>query len=781
MRLAVAALTTMLLSAGAFADIFQLGSIQVNGLQRVSLGSVLRALPIQEGDQVNSDDAQEWIRALYQTGYFTDVRAIRDGDRLVFEVTERPAIASVEFRGNRTIPSDTLERVFSDVGLAEGEIFSQSLLEGLELELERQYSSQGRYNATVTPTVTPLTLNRVRVELVISEGPVATIDHIDFTGNRVFTSEELRAALQMRETNSARYPFQWIARRNRFGQAQLSGDIARLEDYYFDRGYLDYRLESHQVSISDNKSDITLIYNLIEGEPYELSGIRLTGDLVGLDEELNRLVDVTVGERYSRVAITNIQTAITDALGARGYAFADVQAQLDPDRDNLTVDVTLRVNPGKPVYVNRIEIRGNTSTNDEVIRREVRQLERALVINQNIRQSRGRLERLGYFSRVDIRMQRIEGRDDLVDIIVEVEETPSSTITGSIGYSDATGLFLEGRLDQRNFQGRGYNLSASVLVNETEQNYNLSFEDPYFTVTGVSRGIELFYRRTEFSALTFSTYATNTLGGRLSLGYPLSENNRINYSVGYSQDELFLSDSAPVEMTDFRAANGDAYDIIDARISLSHNSLNGTFKATEGRRANLTTEVATPLGDLTYYRITGSAEQYFPINEEYTVRLHTRLGYGNGYGDQDRLPFYRNFYGGGVRSVRGFRPGALGPLSTPNLDGDGEPLRGPSPIGGNIRVEYGAELVVPTPLVRDQGPFRTSLFIDGGNVFSDQCLSGNVNCQNGIDLSEIRYAAGIDLTWITPMAPLSFSYAWPLNARDGDLTRNFAFTIGLAY
>ncbi|MHA7881024.1 MAG: outer membrane protein assembly factor BamA [Saccharospirillum sp.] len=781
MRLAVAACVTLLLSAGVLAESFQVSSIQVNGLQRVSLGSVLRALPIREGDPVDSDNAQDWIRALYQTGYFTDVRAIRDGNRIVFEVTERPAIESVSFRGNRTIPSDTLERVFSDVGLAEGEIFSQSLLEGLELELERQYSSQGRYNATVAPTITPLTLNRVRVELVITEGPVATIDHIEFSGNRVFTSEELRAALQLRETNSGRYPFQLIARRNRFGQAQLSGDIARLEDFYFDRGYLDYRLESHQVSIADNKSDITLIYNLVEGEPYDLSGIRLTGDLVDLDDELNALVNVDEGERYSRAEITAIQTAITDALGERGYAFADVQPQLVPDRDNLTVDVTLRVNPGKPVYVNRIEVRGNTATNDEVIRREVRQLERALVVNRNIRQSRGRLERLGYFSRVDIRTQRIEGRDDLVDIIIEVEETPSSTITGSIGFSDATGLFLEGRLDQRNFQGKGYNLSASVLVNETEQNYSLSFEDPYFTVSGVSRGIELFYNRTEFSALTFSTYATNTLGGRLSLGYPLSENNRINYSIGYSRDELFLSDSAPQEMTEFRAANGDQYEIIDTRVSWSHNSLNGTYKATDGRRLNLTAEVATPLGDLTYYRLTGTAEQYFPINDDYTIRLHSRLGYGDGYGDQDRLPFYRSFYSGGVRSVRGFRPGSLGPLSTPNLDGDGNPLRAPSPIGGNIRVEYGAELVIPTPLVRDQGPFRTSLFVDAGNVFSDQCFRGNENCDNGVDLSDIRYAAGIDLTWVTPLAPLSFSYAWPLNARDGDLTRNFAFTIGLAY
>lgn len=780
MKFVVAAALALVFSATAMAETFRLDSLTVNGLQRVSLGSVLQALPVQEGDQVDASDADNWLRDVYSTGYFSDVQVLRDGNALLFEVTERPAINSVDFSGNSVIPTETLERVMSDVGLEEGEIFNQSLLEGIELELERQYSIQGRYNATVEPEVTPLSLNRVDVELVISEGPVAKIEHIEITGNAVFTDEELQAALRLRET-SKRYPFQFIARRNRFGQAQLTGDLARLEDYYLDRGYLDFRLESHQVSISDDKSDITLVLNVFEGEPYRVSGLSLTGDLVDLDEQLRALIDVADGDVYSRVEISDLSSRINDVLGDQGYAFAEVDSELSPDRTARTVDVTLSVNPGKPVYVNRIEIRGNSETNDEVIRRELRQLERALVINRNIRQSRQRLERLGYFSQVDIRTQRIEGRDDLVDLIVTVEETTNSQITGSIGYSDVSGFFTEAKIEQKNFQGKGYDFSASVTVNNSEQNYNLSFEDPYYTIYGVSRGIDLYYRRTDFSEQTFRTYATNTAGGRLRLGYPLSENQRITYGIGYSQDELFLSDSAPQEMTDFRDSNGDDYEIIDTRLSWNLNSLNGTFKASRGRQLNLSGEVATPLGDLTYYRLTGSAEQYFPINDQYSIRLHSDLGYGNGYGDAERLPFYKNFYSGGVRSVRGYQFGSLGPLSTPNLDGNNQPLDDPSPIGGNIKIEYGAELLIPMPFVQSQDAFRAALFVDGGNVYSDDCRTGNSNCSEGVELADLRYAAGIDITWITPIAPLSVSYAWPLNAREGDLERNFAFTIGIGY
>ncbi|PTY37179.1 outer membrane protein assembly factor BamA [Saccharospirillum sp. MSK14-1] len=776
MKSAGAALMTMLLSVGALAAPFELSAITVNGLQRVSLGSVLQALPIQEGDRVDTDNAADWLRAINDTGYFNDARVSREGDELIFDVTERPAIHRVEFSGNKSIPTDSLERVMENVGLDEGEIYSQSLLEGIELELERQYSLQGRYNASVDLVVTPLSLNRVDIELDISEGPVAKVDHIEITGNRIFTDAELLDALQMRETSSTRYPFQFIARRNRFGQAQLTGDESRLENYYLDRGYLDFRLESTQVSIADNKSAITLVYNVHEGEPYTLSNVELTGDLVGLDDELNALVTAEPGDTYSRLTIANISSNITNELGERGYAFADVRPQLEPDADTLTVSVTLQVNPGQPVYVNRIEIRGNTATNDEVIRRELRQLERGLVINRNIRQSRARLERLGYFSSVNINTRRVSGRDDLVDLVVEVEETTNSQITGSIGFSDASGIFAEARVDQKNFQGKGYDFSASVTVNESQQSYNLSFNDPYFTINGVSRGIDLFYRRTDFSSTTFDTYATNTFGGRLTLGYPIAENQRVNYALGYSQDELFVSDSAPQELTDFKDNNPGTYDIVDARVSWVYNSLNGTFKATRGRQMTVATEVATPLGDLTYYRLTAGAEQYFPINDQYSIRLHTDLGYGGGYGESSQLPFYKNFYSGGVRSIRGYQPNSLGPLGTPQtVDDDADP------IGGNIKVEYGAELLVPMPLVEDQSTFRTSLFIDGGNVFTDNCRAGNSGCDEGVDIREMRYAAGIDVTWITPLAPLSLSYAWPLNAQDGDQEKSFAFTIGLSY
>lgn len=775
MRSACAALTAMLLSVGAVAAPFELSAITINGLQRVSLGSVLQALPIQEGDRVDSDNAADWLRAINETGYFNDARVLREGNELIFELTERPAIHTVEFSGNKAIPTESLERVLENVGLNEGEIYSQSLLEGIELELERQYSLQGRYNASVDLVVTPLSLNRVDLELDISEGPVASVDHIEITGNQVFTDAELLDALQMRETSS-RYPFQFINRRNRFGQAQLTGDESRLENYYLDRGFLDFRLESTQVSIADNKSAITLVYNVHEGEPYTLSNIELTGDLVGLDEELNALVTAEPGDNYSRLAIANIGSNITSELGERGYAFADVRPLLEPDRDALTVAVNLQVNPGQPVYVNRIEIRGNTATNDEVIRRELRQLERGLVINRNIRQSRARLERLGYFSSVDISTRRVSGRDDLVDLVVTVDETTNSQITGSIGFSDASGVFAEARVDQKNFQGKGYDFSASVTVNESQQLYNLSFEDPYFTINGVSRGIDLFYRRTDFSSATFDTYASNTFGGRLTLGYPIAENQRVNYALGYSQDELFVSESAPREMTDFKDNNPGTYDIVDARMSWTYNTLNGTFKATRGRQMTLATEVATPLGDLTYYRLTAAAEQYLPINDQFSFRLHTDLGYGGGYGDSTELPFYKNFYSGGVRSIRGYVPNSLGPLGTPQTLGDEA-----DPIGGNIQVEYGAELLIPMPLVQDQSSFRTSLFLDGGNVFTDHCRADNTACSEGIDFSEMRYAAGIDVTWITPLAPLSLSYAWPLNAQDGDQEKSFAFTIGLSY
>lgn len=762
------------------ADSFVIDDIQVTGLQRVSLGTVLAELSVAAGDLVAEKNASVWLREVYRTGFFDSVDISRVANALVIEVVERPAIESLEFSGNSTLPSERLEAVFADVGLVKGEIYNPSLLENLQLELEKQYGYQGRYNARVDEEVTALTRNRVAIKLTISEGPVARIKDIKLVGNRLFTAAELAEVLELQETRSGSI-FQLISRKNNYSSAALTGDLQRLEDYYFDRGYLDFVVESRQVAISENKADISIAINMSEGERYTVARVDVIGDLKQLDEEIWAEVQVQPGDIYSRQATTAGVNAIKRLLGERGYAFAQVRDIRQPDREASTVDVLFQVVPGLPVYVNRIVIQGNSATNDEVIRRELRQLERALLINERINLSRARLQRLGYFSSVDIRTQRLPGEDDLVDVIVTVEEAKDTVFNIAGGYAEGSGFFAEASFQQNNFFGRGVDFSTSVNVNSTTQNYQLSIENPFFTLDGVSLGTDLFYENSDYSDATFSTYATNSLGGQVSVGYPLSENQRVSYGVGISRDELFLSDSAAtLEMTDFLATNGSLYDITSTRFGWRHNTLNGTIKADAGESLSVGLELAVPPGELNYYRSTVAAQKFIKFADNLALRFHTDLGYGSGFGSEG-LPFYKNFYSGGARSVRGYQYGSLGPLGTAPLDEDGEPSFTASPIGGNIKTEFGVELVLPTPLVDDQRAYRTALFIDSGNVFSDQCRSDNPNCENGFQFDELRYAAGIDFTWITPIAPLSFSYAWPLNAREDDYTTNFSFNIGISY
>ncbi|MDX1474699.1 MAG: outer membrane protein assembly factor BamA, partial [Reinekea sp.] len=578
-------------AALAAAESFTVDNIVVNGLQRVSLGSVLTELSISKGDMADEADASNWLHQVYQTGYFYSVDIERLDNDLVFNVVERPAIESIEFDGNSTIPTETLKMVFEDVGLAKGEIYSQSLLESIQLELEKQYGTQGRYNAQVTADITALTRNRVSVKLNISEGPVAKIKHIQLVGNRVFGREELQDVIQLQETRPASF-WQGLGKRNHFSSAALTGDLQRLEDFYFDRGYLDFSVVSKQVSISENKADIAIALNVVEGEPYTISKVDITGDLKHLADEIGELVTVQAGEVYSRADVTVVVADIKELLGEYGYAFAQVRDFRQPNPETNEVDVIIQVNPGYPVYVNRIIIQGNVATNDEVIRRELRQLERALVVNKNIRTSKARLERLGYFSSVNIKTQAIATRNDLVDLIVTVEEAKDSQINISGGYSDGSGFFGEFSVKQNNFMGAGVDFSASVNVNESTQNYQLSVDNPFFTLDGVSLGTDLYYRHSKFSDITFSTYKTNTYGGRLKLGYPLSENQRISYGFGLSHDELFLNESnATLEMTDFRAQNGSEYNIATAQIGWSYNTLNGTLKADDGAQASLNVEL----------------------------------------------------------------------------------------------------------------------------------------------------------------------------------------------
>ncbi|MBU2862409.1 outer membrane protein assembly factor BamA [Reinekea forsetii] len=770
-----------LISAQAVgAATFKVDGIEVVGLQRVSLGSVLSVLTVREGDVVEEQDANRWLREAYKTGYFYNVELSREDNRLIFEVTERPAIEKVSFDGLKSIPTESFEAVLKDVGLAEGEIYNPALLENIQLELEKQYGVQGRYNAVVESTVTPLTRNRVSIDLAIEEGPVAKIAYIHFLGNELYSDEELARALQLQKSGSSLWHF--VNKRNHYSSAALAGDKQRLEDFYFDRGHLSYQLDSNQVSISENKSDISMAFNVTEGPIFSISDVELTGDLLHLGAELEQAVTLTSGQVYSRKDVSLVVRNLTELLSEEGYAFASVRDGFELNTENNTVKVTINVQPNSLVYVNRILIQGNIATNDEVIRRELRQLEGALVINNNIRASKARLERLGYFTNVSIQTQRITGRTDLVDLVVRVAEAKDSQINIAGGYAGGSGFYGEFSLKQTNFMGRGVDFSATLNANKTTQNYSISVDNPYFTLDGVSLGADLYYRHSDYSDTTFGTYATNAAGGRVTLGYPLSENQRVSYGVGLANEELFLSDTlATQEMLDFREANGDVYSNVTTKFGWNYNTLNGSIKADKGRFASANIEVAVPPGDLSYFRSTFNAQQFVHFDKNLALRFHTDLGYGGGLGDSGLLPFYKNFYAGGSRSVRGYQQGGLGPLGTPQTDESGTELTDPSPIGGNIKVEYGVDFIIPTPIVSNQNAYRTSLFIDAGNVFTDQCATTNTRCESGILWDEIRYSAGVDFTWITPIAPLSFSYAWPLNNKPDDYVTNFSFNIGISY
>ncbi len=768
-------------STSLAAQSFVVNRIDVQGLQRVSLGNVLSELSIRDGDLIDEADASEWIHQIYDLGYFYSVDVSRENDDLVIDVVERPAIENVDFTGNDSFPTDSLEGVFADVGLSQGEIFSQSLLENIQLELEKQYGSQGRYNAQVEAVLTPLTRNRVDIELVITEGPVAKIKHLEFVGNDVFDDIELYDVVDIRTSDTIAF-WKFLSKKDQFSTAALIGDVQRLEDFYFDRGYLDFKIESQQVSISENKADISIALNVSEGSAYQISAVEIAGDLKHLSDDINALNTLQTGQTYSRADVQNIVSQMTTLAGEYGYAFANIRDYQVADADTHTVKVFFQVQLGLPVYVNRIIIQGNSSTNDEVIRRELRQLERALLINDKLKLSKSRLERLGYFKTVSVRTQKVTGRDDLVDIIVDVEEAKDSQINISGGYSQSSGMFASLALTQSNFAGAGVDFSAAVTVDEDTKNYTLSVENPYFTLEGVSLGLDLFYENTDYSDSSSTIYATDSIGGVVTVGYPLSENQRVSYGLGAKHDSLYLDDElAFQEMADFAGEFGSEYDVITGEFGWVYNTLNGTIKADDGAKVSSSLEVATVPGDLEYYRVKLAAQKYFNIEDNLAFRVHTDLGYGNGYGANQSLPFFENYFAGGASSVRGFEYGSLGPKGTPQLDTDGEEMTTPTAVGGNIKIEYGAELLIPTPFVKDQSAFRTSLFLDAGNVFTSNCSAGSAYCSEGIDFSEIRYSVGVDVTWITIFAPLSFSYGIPLNARSGDNIQNFAFNIGISF
>ncbi len=785
-RLLLPAVISALIISEAHAAPFTVSDIRVNGLQRVSAGSVFGALPLNVGETVDERQLAEATRSLFKTGFFEDIQLSRDGDVLIVTLLERPSISSVEIEGNKAISKDDLLKGLKQSGLAEGEIFQQATLDGVRNELQRQYVAQGRYSANIEAKVIAQPRNRVALKIDVTEGSVASIQHINVVGNKVFKDEELIDLFELKTKN-------WLSffrNDDKYAREKLSGDLERVRSYYFDRGYINMDITSTQVSITPDKKHVYVTVNIDEGEQYTIREVKLSGDLKVPEEQIKALLLSREGQVFSRQVMTTTSELITRRLGNDGYTFANVNGVPQTHDEDNTVSLTYVVDPGKRAYVNRINFRGNTKTMDEVLRREMRQMEGGWASTYLIDQSKTRLERLGYFKEVNVETPQVPGTDDQIDVNYSVEEQPSGSITASVGFAQNAGLILGGSISQSNFLGTGNRVSLGLTRSEYQSNYNFSFVDPYWTVDGVSLGYNGFFRTTDYDKLDVdvSSYSVDSFGGGINVGYPINETSRLNFGLGAQQDKLKTGRYTVDEIMEFVGDEGETYTNFKASAGWSQSTLNRGLMATRGYSQSLTAEVTVPGSDLSFYRLDYRGQLFKPLTKNYTLRFHTDLGYAESYGSTSELPFYEHYYAGGFNSVRGFKDSSLGPRSTPSSgkypgtirDYDQEEL----PFGGNVLIQGGVELLFPMPFVKDQRSLRTVLFWDVGNVFDTHCSSAQKKRNEsgcGIDYDSLASSVGVGLTWVTAMGPLSFSLGVPVKKPDNADTQVFQFSLGQTF
>ncbi|WP_339510710.1 outer membrane protein assembly factor BamA [Pseudomonas sp. RL_15y_Pfl2_60] len=796
-RLLLPVVLAALMIAEVHAESFTISDIRVNGLQRVSAGSVFGALPLNVGGEADDRSLVEATRELFKTGFFQDIQLGRDGNVLVITVVERPSISSIEIEGNKAITTEDLLKGLNQSGLEEGEIFQRATLEGVRNELQRQYVSQGRYSAEIETEVIPQPRNRVALKVNINEGEVAAIQHINVVGNTVFPDEDLMSLFELKTTN-------WLSffkNDDKYAREKLSGDLERLRSYYLDRGYINMDIASTQVSITPDKKHVYITVNINEGEKYKIRDVRLSGDLKVPEDEVRKLLLVKEGQVFSRKVMTTTSELITRRLGNEGYTFANVNGVPTPHDDDHTVSVMFVVDPGKRAYVNRINFRGNTKTEDEVLRREMRQMEGGWASTYLIDQSKTRLERLGFFKEVNVETPAVPGTDDQIDVNYSVEEQASGSITASVGFAQNAGLILGGSITQNNFLGSGNKVSLGLTRSEYQSRYNFGFVNPYWTPDGVSLGYNLFFRETDYDELDtdVASYSVDSYGAGMSIGYPISETSRLTYGLTVQQDDIDTGIYTVDEIYDFLEEEGDSYLNFKASIGWSESTLNRGVLANRGHSQSLVLETTIPGSDLSFYKLDYRGQIFTPLTDNYTMRFHTQLGYGDSYGSTSELPFYEHYYAGGFNSVRGFEDSSLGPRSTPSVvrndqgeivygvqDANGrytDPDQDPLPFGGNVLVQGGAELLFPLPFVKDQRSLRTSLFWDVGNVFDTNCSSSQKaesdSCE--ISLGNMASSVGVGLTWITALGPLSFSLAMPVKEPDDADTQVFQFSLGQTF
>lgn len=770
MKKLVASILLALSGAAALAaDDFVISDIRVDGLERISAGTVYTYLPVQKGDRLDRGRAAEALRALYKTGFFKDVRLDRQGDILVVTVVERPAISTITLVGNKDIKTEELQKGLNNIGLAEGETFDQLNIERVTQELTRQYNNRGKYNVKITPSVKALDRNRVDVTITIAEGKAAKIKHINVVGNTSYTDEEIRDEFELDTTNW----LSWYRRDDQYSREKLSGDLEKLRAYYLDRGHVDFDVESTQVSVSPDRRNVYITANVSEGPIYTVGDVRLTGKFVVEESVLKRLVMFKSGETFSRKKLEQTSEYIQKLLGNFGYAFANVSPIPNVDREKRIVDITMLVDPGKRVYVRRINFEGNTKTLDEVLRREMRQFEGGWYNQAAIDRSKVRLERLGFFKKVEVETPKVAGSEDQVDIVVKVEEQQTGNFQFSVGYSELQGAILSVALSFDNFLGTGNRVGFAVSNNRIYKRFDASYYNPYYTDEGVSRGFNLSYRELDSAQANLASYTSNVGQVGITYGLPLSEYDRIQFRLAadHTQIDIFPG-LTPDEYIPFVYDNR-TFNSWRLETSWFRDSRNRFFSPTDGSLTKFVGEVVLPPSELQYYKISAQYQRYFPLTQSFTLMINGELGYGDSYGssktnpvpgsDGERLgfPFWENYYSGGVRSVRGFRDNTLGPrLQSGNQD---------LPVGGALNVIGNVEFLFPTPFTKGADTIRLGAFFDVGNVYKDF---------DSFDAGELRYSTGLTMQWRAPVGPIVINLAYPLNAKDGDDIERIQFSFG---
>lgn len=748
--------------ARAFAiEPFTVKDIRVEGLQRIAAGTVFNYLPTKVGDTITEDRAQEAIRALFKTGFFNDVRLERRGDVLVVIVNERPSIDSIKINGVKDIDEKTLKKTLKELGLSEGLIFNSSLLDKVEQELKRQYFNRGRYAVKVTPTITPLERNRVAIVLDVSEGPVTKIEEINIIGNKAFNDKKLLDTFSL----SPPTLFSFFSKNDQYSKQKLSADLEKLRSFYQNQGYLEFNIESTQVSVTPDKERIYITINITEGEKYTVSGFKVAGKLPVAEQELRKLIAIKPGEVFSRQVVTDSSKKISDRLGNDGYAFANVNAVPEVDKTKRTVELTFFVDPGQRVYVRRVNFSGNVVTRDEVMRREMRQLEGAQYSAQKIQRSIARLRRLGFFEEVTVETPSVPGSPDQVDVNVTVKERHTGTLVAGIGYSDAEGVMLNANVNFKNFVGTGKEVSVNVDSSPSTKNFNITYVNPFYTPEGVSRGFNIFSTKvnTAESLVSTAAYNSSTQGVGVFYGIPISEERSINVGLAFESVEFDVRDTSAQIAQDFVARYGAINNLVKGTLGWAYDSLDDPIFPKDGVLHRLSTEVSLPGSALEYYRLTYLAAWYYPLSQNFTFKIKGEIGYGGAFGDTEELPFYKNFFAGGSSSVRGYRARSLGPR-------DG--LTPHDPVGGSKRVLTNMELLFPVPGASDNKSMRLSTFVDGGMVYGPH---------EAVELDEMRYSVGLAFHWFTPVGPISFSWAHPVRPKAEDQTDRQQFTLGVPF